>query len=81
MNSDDYSLSEQLTLTILLESWPQNSYPFLVQLPQGSILIVAGKIILHLSNPAIMHPLLVGRVSSKTYLKAPSSFLQVNFSA
>lgn len=43
MNSSDFGLSPQLTLTILLESWPQNSYPFLVQLPQGSILIVAGE--------------------------------------
>ena len=43
MNSSSYSLSPALTLTILLQSWPINSYPFLAQLPQGSVLIIAGE--------------------------------------
>ena len=42
LNSSDFSLSPQLTLTILLQSWPINSYPFLAVLPQGSTLIIAG---------------------------------------
>lgn len=44
MSSSNYSLSPQLTLTILLASWPVNSYPFLAQLPQGSVLIIAGEL-------------------------------------
>lgn len=42
MSSSDFSLTPQLTLTILLQSWPQNSYPFLIQLPQASVMIIAG---------------------------------------
>ncbi|DBA68157.1 TPA: hypothetical protein ACH3X2_013911 [Trebouxia sp. C0005] len=44
MSSTNYSLSPALTLTILLQSWPINSYPFLAQLPQGSVLIIAGSL-------------------------------------
>ena len=43
MSTKNYSLSPALTLTILLQSWPINSYPFLAQLPQGSVLIIAGR--------------------------------------
>lgn len=44
MSAKDYSLSPALPLTILLQSWPVNSYPFLAQLPQGSVLIIAGSV-------------------------------------
>ncbi|KAL3145060.1 hypothetical protein ABBQ32_003546 [Trebouxia sp. C0010 RCD-2024] len=42
LDSQNFSLSRQLTLTILLETWPINTYPFLTLLPSGSTLIVAG---------------------------------------
>ncbi|KAL3134270.1 hypothetical protein ABBQ38_006534 [Trebouxia sp. C0009 RCD-2024] len=42
MSAQNYSLSPALMLTILLQSWPINSYPFLAQLPQGLVLIIAG---------------------------------------
>lgn len=42
MSTSNYSLSPALTLTILLEAWPINSYPMLCQLPQGSVLIISG---------------------------------------
>lgn len=43
LDSQNFSLSRQLTLTILLETWPINTYPFLTLLPSGSTLIVAGE--------------------------------------
>lgn len=49
LDSSNYSLSPALSLTILLQSWPINSYPFLAQLPQGSVLIIAG-LLLHVST-------------------------------
>ena len=54
MSSSNFSLTPQLTLTILLQSWPQNSYPFLVQLPQGSILIIAGLFMPRLAASAVL---------------------------
>ena len=42
-NTTDFSLSPALTLTILLEAWPISSYPYVVQLPTGSVLVIAGK--------------------------------------
>ena len=42
-DSSTYELSPPLTLTILLESWPINTYPFVVVLPTGSNLVVAGQ--------------------------------------
>ncbi|KAK9791838.1 hypothetical protein WJX73_007086 [Symbiochloris irregularis] len=36
------TLSPALALTILLESWPVNTYPFAVVLPTGSTLVIAG---------------------------------------
>ncbi len=42
INSTNLAQSPSLTLTILLEAWPINSYPYAIQLPSGSVLIVAG---------------------------------------
>ena len=42
INSTTLEQSPSLTLTILLEAWPINSYPFATQLPSGSVLIIAG---------------------------------------
>lgn len=42
MNTTDFSQSRALALTILLNAWPVGSYPFLVQLPAGSVLVIAG---------------------------------------
>ena len=47
MNSTDLSLSPSLTLALLLEALPVNSYPYVVQLPTGSVFVAAG-----LSSPA-----------------------------
>ena len=41
-NSVNYSQSPSLTLALLLEAWPVNSYPYVVQLPSGSVLVGAG---------------------------------------
>ena len=41
-NATNNSLSPALALSILLESWPINSYPWLCVLPSGSVLIIAG---------------------------------------
>lgn len=43
-NASDNSLSPALALSILMESWPINSYPWLCVLPSGSVLIIAGKV-------------------------------------
>ena len=43
INSTSLAQSPSLTLTILLEAWPINSYPYAIQLPSGSVLIVAGE--------------------------------------
>lgn len=42
LNSGNFSQSPSLTLTILLEAWPINGYPYAVQLPSGSVLVIAG---------------------------------------
>lgn len=41
-NSETYEQSPALTLTILLAAWPLSSFPFVFQLPIGSVLIIAG---------------------------------------
>ncbi|KAA6418817.1 MAG: hypothetical protein FRX49_11174 [Trebouxia sp. A1-2] len=43
-NATNNSLSPALALSILLESWPINSYPWLCVLPSGSVLIIAGSL-------------------------------------
>lgn len=53
LDSETFSLSRQLTLTILLETWPINTYPFLTLLPSGSTLIVAGE----RPTPQLLHAL------------------------
>ena len=47
LNSGNFSQSPSLTLTILLEAWPINIYPYAVQLPSGSVLVIAGVSALH----------------------------------
>ncbi|KAL0048178.1 hypothetical protein WJX82_009358 [Trebouxia sp. C0006] len=42
IDSTTLEQSPSLTLTILLEAWPINSYPYATQLPSGSVLIIAG---------------------------------------
>ena len=42
LNSTDLSQSPSLTLALLLEAWPVNSYPYVVQLPTGSVFVAAG---------------------------------------
>ena len=41
-NTTTYSQSPSLTVAALLEAWPVNSYPYVVQLPSGSIYLAAG---------------------------------------
>ena len=41
-NTGNYSQSPSLTLALLLEAWPVNSYPYVVQLPSGSVFVAAG---------------------------------------
>lgn len=41
-NTTTYSQSPSLTLALLLEAWPVNSYPYVVQLPTGSVFVAAG---------------------------------------
>ena len=53
--TNNYTLSNPLTLTILLESWPINTYPFVVVLSTGSNLIVAGDLFIH-SIPSFLGP-------------------------
>ncbi|KAA6429021.1 MAG: hypothetical protein FRX49_01131, partial [Trebouxia sp. A1-2] len=43
-NPGNYSQSPSLTLALLLEAWPVNSYPYVVQLPSGSVFVAAGDI-------------------------------------
>ena len=43
LSPTDNSLSRPLALTILMESWPVNTYPFLAVMPTGSTLIIAGE--------------------------------------
>ncbi len=43
IDSTTLEQSPSLTLTILLEAWPINSYPYATQLPSGSVLIIAGQ--------------------------------------
>ena len=56
-NATNNSLSPALALSILLESWPINSYPWLCVLPSGSVLIIAGiatelSYVLHVISPS-----------------------------
>ncbi|KAL0036357.1 hypothetical protein WJX77_003871 [Trebouxia sp. C0004] len=51
-DSTTYRLSRQLTLSILLETWPINTYPFVTVLPSGSVLIIAGNQMEALFMPA-----------------------------
>ena len=44
-NSGNYSQSPSLTLALLLEAWPVNSYPYVVQLPSGSVFVAAGHLL------------------------------------
>nr|QOL01228.1 putative extracellular protein TR9_036 [Trebouxia lynnae] len=44
LNPSDLSQSPSLTLALLLEAWPVNSYPYVVQLPSGSVFVAAGAI-------------------------------------
>ena len=46
----NHSQTPSLTLTILLRSWPINSYPYAILLPSGSALVVAGETVL-LNSP------------------------------
>ena len=46
LDPSDFSQSPSLTLAALLEAWPVNSYPYVVQLPTGSVYIAAGSILL-----------------------------------
>ncbi len=39
----NHSQTPSLTLTILLRSWPINSYPYATLLPSGAALVVAGE--------------------------------------
>ena len=55
------SLSTPLTLTILLESWPVNTYPHAIVLPTGSTLIIAG-MLLSLAYLTAMLPMLAAQV-------------------
>ena len=41
-NTTTYGQSPSLTLALLLEAWPVNSYPYAVQLPSGSVFVAAG---------------------------------------
>ena len=43
LNTTDFSKSPALALTILLEAWPINSYPYVIALPSGSTLVIAGE--------------------------------------
>ena len=45
LDTTNYSISPELTLTILLEAWPIGSYPYAVLLPSGSALIIAGGVL------------------------------------
>ena len=47
LDPSDFSHSPSLTLALLLEAWPVNSYPYVVQLPSGSVFVAAGT----LANP------------------------------
>ena len=42
----NHSQTPSLTLTILLRSWPINSYPYATLLPSGAALVVAGETVL-----------------------------------
>ena len=42
LDPSDFSQSPSLTLALLLEAWPVNSYPYVVQLPTGSVYVAAG---------------------------------------
>lgn len=42
LDTGNFSQSPSLTLALLLEAWPVNSYPYVVQLPSGSVLVAAG---------------------------------------
>ena len=44
--SGNPSQTPSLTLTILLRSWPINSYPYATLLPSGAALVVAGETVL-----------------------------------
>ena len=46
LDPTDFSQSPSLTLAALLEAWPVNSYPYVVQLPTGSVYIAAGSLLL-----------------------------------
>lgn len=41
-NPETYEQTPELALTILLAAWPLSSFPFVFQLPIGSVLIIAG---------------------------------------
>lgn len=41
-NTTTYAQSPSLTVAALLEAWPVNSYPYVVQLPSGSVYLAAG---------------------------------------
>lgn len=56
MDPSDLSQSPSLTLALLLEAWPVNSYPYVVQLPTGSVFVAAGKCLAQqLSLPECWH--------------------------
>lgn len=41
-NPNTFEQTPDLTLTILLAAWPLSSFPFVFQLPVGSVLVIAG---------------------------------------
>lgn len=46
LDPSDFGQSPSLTLAALLEAWPVNSYPYVVQLPTGSVYVAAGILVL-----------------------------------
>ena len=50
-NTTTYEQSPDLALTILLAAWPLSSFPFVFQLPIGSVLVISG------NSPALALPL------------------------
>lgn len=58
-DSNTYEQSPDLALTILLAAWPLSSFPFVFQLPVGSVLVIAGTLAQACKVNRILHNLAI----------------------